>query len=882
VAWCNDVSSIVGANGSVVGTGSANTVAIDAACTSGAGQDAADYVNGSKTDWYLPSLSELTEMFALRETIGGFTTTSYWSSSEENGGFAKRLGFPDGGMSGHVKSQGFRVRPIRAFAPLTDCQLGLSCAVGDIGPAGGRIIYVNPNESNEYDYVEAAPSDIAPTVWCSGSKATTLIGGTDSWRRQADAAQSHSVIQRHNCTTGGGLDAHNYSANGLTGWGVPNIGLVQLMRTSLYANNIGDFTAAQYMTSNEQDQNTAITVDMADGALAVPAKTVATRLRPVRFFAKTDRRKFTPTLSGISVPSNSMSYGDADFNVSTSSTGINEMGGSFTSFGAITYTSSNTSVATIEANTGRVSIVGSGSFTITATQTAWGVFKAPVAVTNTISVSNGTPTLTGLSLPSYSYFTDQPDVQVTAPTSVSQGTITYTSSNPLVATIGSSSGIIDIVGHGVVRIRATQAAAGYWNAASQDVTITVTKFCRDGGPCAVGDVGPGGGIVFMVAGSVGNGTGKYFEAAKIDWNGSGSDPSATACANTGASGTQLATGVTNTAIHTAQTLCSGAANLAVAYRGGTKSDWFLPSADELSAMYSKRSVIGGFSLGEYWSSSTNANGANSSLDFANGTSGWIADPSAVRLVRPIRQFSLMDGLTELTAGTSASQLKSMNGYTGSGNYWLKPSSYPGPARRVWIEFDRSGESYVLIGKGRQSNEINGGWFGTDLELAVGGLLQENASAAGISKLSGEFVNYLMNNTADGWDNSDVQNFMVANRIDTATDGYGGAGDSFKIKVTSSTRFTWVDQFGSANGGPNGSGEITRYLTQWMTGTQMGPYARGLSDNYFDCNCTSRLFTWQWGGHGSYHGWSSGQSEWRGFVNAGEGHAIQFVQLWMRS
>jgi hypothetical protein len=136
-----------------VGTGNANTVAMDTACTSGAGQSAADYTNNGYSDWYLPSLNELTEMFDRRVAIGGFTTASYWSSSEENGEFAKRLGFPDGGMSGHVKSQGFRVRPIRAFAPLTDCQLGLSCAVGDIGPAGGRIIYVNPNESNEYDYV---------------------------------------------------------------------------------------------------------------------------------------------------------------------------------------------------------------------------------------------------------------------------------------------------------------------------------------------------------------------------------------------------------------------------------------------------------------------------------------------------------------------------------------------------------------------------------------------------------------------------------------------------------------------------------------------------------------------------------------------------------
>ncbi|MEY3595341.1 MAG: hypothetical protein RL576_755, partial [Actinomycetota bacterium] len=103
--------------------------------------------------------------------------------------------------------------------------------------------------------------------------------------------------------------------------------------------------------------------------------------------------------------------------------------------GAITYTSSNTSVATIEANTGRVSIVGSGSFTIIATQTAWGVFKAPVVVTNTISVSNGTPQFSGLALPGSSYRADDAPFTVTAAASSnSPGAVTYSSSNTAIAT----------------------------------------------------------------------------------------------------------------------------------------------------------------------------------------------------------------------------------------------------------------------------------------------------------------------------------------------------------------------------------------------------------------------------------------------------------------
>ncbi len=654
MAWCNDTSSVIGANGYVVGTGMANTVAMDTACTSGAGQSAADYTNNGYGDWFLPSLNELTEMFDRRVAIGGFTTASYWSSSEENGEFAKRLGFPDGGMTGHVKSQGFRVRPIRAFAPLTDCQLGLSCAVGDIGPAGGRIIYVNPNASNEYDYVEAAPSDVAPTVWCSGSKASTLIGGTDSWRRLADAAQSHSVIQRRNCTTGGGLDAHNYSANGLTGWGVPNIGLVQLMRTSLYANNVGDLTAAQYMTSNEQDQNTAISVDMADGTLAVPAKTVATRLRPVRFFAKTDRRKFTPTLSGISVPSNSMAYGADDFNVSTSSTGLNEMGGSFTSFGAINYSSSNTSVATIEANTGRVSIIGSGSFTITATQTAWGVFKAPVAVTNTISVSNGTPQFSGLALPGSSYRADDAPFTVTAATSSnSPGAVTYSSSNTSAATINSTTGYVTIVGAGTTTITATLAASGFWNGASLTVSLSIGALCADGGECRIGDVGPGGGKIFLLPSSTGNTTGKFFEAAAADLSSSMAWCNDDTTSISGANGYAIGTGEANTvAIDAACT--SGAGQSAADYTNNGYGDWYLPSLDELTAMLAARTTIGGFALGrdwaDYWSSSEENGGFAKRLRFPDGGMSGHVKAQAFQ-VRPIRSFEIKRSCLDIKNST---------------------------------------------------------------------------------------------------------------------------------------------------------------------------------------------------------------------------------------
>jgi uncharacterized protein YjdB len=651
MAWCNDVSSAVGANGYVVGTGNANTVAMDTACTSGAGQSAADYTNNGYSDWYLPSLNELTEMFDRRVAIGGFATASYWSSSEENGEFAKRLGFPDGGMSGHVKYQGFRVRPVRAFTPLTDCQLGMSCVVGDVGPAGGRIIYVNPNASNEYDYVEAAPSDIAPTVWCAGAKLNEMIGTWQYWTRPIESAAVLAWKQLQNCSSGAGPEASNYSANGISGWAIPNIGQMQAMKTLFFDNNIGNFTATDYMTSNEQDGGSYITVSMIDSHMEVPLKTVATRVRPVRFFAKTDRRKFTPTLSGISVPSNSMAYGAADFNVSTSSSGMNEMGGSFTSYGVVTYTSSNTSVATIEANTGRVSIVGSGSFTITATQAAWSIFRAPVAVTNSISVSNGTPQFSGLALPGTGYRADDAPFTVTAAASSnSPGAVTYSSSNTAIATVNATTGRVTIVGAGTTTITATLAASGFWNGATLSVPLSIGALCADGGECRIGDVGPAGGKIFLIPSSTGNTTGKFFEAAAADLSSSMAwcDNDTTSIA--GANGYAIGTGEANTVAMDAD-CTSGAGQSAADYANNGFGDWYLPSLDELTAMLGARTTIGGFASASYWSSSEENGGHAKRLGFPDGGMSGHVKAQGFQ-VRPIRSFEIKRSCLDIKNSTA--------------------------------------------------------------------------------------------------------------------------------------------------------------------------------------------------------------------------------------
>ncbi len=116
IQWgCNGTS--VGASGTAVGTGKANTAAINAACGAGtAAQVAASYSLNGFTDWYLPSQGELGLLYQLQSVVGGFANSIYWSSSEGGNDSAWYQIFGYGGQgSFYFKSYALAVRAIRSF-----------------------------------------------------------------------------------------------------------------------------------------------------------------------------------------------------------------------------------------------------------------------------------------------------------------------------------------------------------------------------------------------------------------------------------------------------------------------------------------------------------------------------------------------------------------------------------------------------------------------------------------------------------------------------------------------------------------------------------------------------------------------------------------------
>lgn len=210
--------------------------------------------------------------------------------------------------------------------------------------------------------------------------------------------------------------------------------------------------------------------------------------------------------------------------------------------------------------------------------------------------------------------------------------------------------------------------------------------CATGGSCAIGDIGPGGGIVFITPSTAG-GNGKYFEAAPANW--SGTDDIASVgkfCTagtsqdgiSRGASQVGIGWGETNTALFDSN-CTGGAVRQVVDYAGGGYTDWFIPSTNEATQLYTYSSSVGLLKLGSAWSvgtwgywASTEQSGTQMKAiqqSAGNWTLGATEkSDSTHNMVRPVRMFSpcwAVDTCTSLSTSTKP---------TNAGTYVIVPSA----------------------------------------------------------------------------------------------------------------------------------------------------------------------------------------------------------------
>jgi uncharacterized protein (TIGR02145 family) len=113
--WGCYLTDIAGAGGQVIGTGAQNTMDIVNAGCGGAAQACFDLDLNGYSDWFLPSLDELKQLYNNRITIGGFQSGSYWSSMENGSAGANYWFTFNFGASRYRKTNFYFVRPVRSF-----------------------------------------------------------------------------------------------------------------------------------------------------------------------------------------------------------------------------------------------------------------------------------------------------------------------------------------------------------------------------------------------------------------------------------------------------------------------------------------------------------------------------------------------------------------------------------------------------------------------------------------------------------------------------------------------------------------------------------------------------------------------------------------------
>lgn len=153
---------------------------------------------------------------------------------------------------------------------------------------------------------------------------------------------------------------------------------------------------------------------------------------------------------------------------------------------------------------------------------------------------------------------------------------------------------------------------------------------------SIGDLGPGGGIVFFVA----DGRRHGLEAAPDDQSAGVRWCDWTPIS--GADGTAVGSGEENTAdVLSGCAIRPIAASIAADYMGptGTTTGWFLPSKDELDLLYQHQATIGGFADERYWSSSEEDRFDHLAWvqNFSNGSQGG-DNKNTLHRVRAVRRF----------------------------------------------------------------------------------------------------------------------------------------------------------------------------------------------------------------------------------------------------
>ena len=172
----NAATTVVGADGTDIGTGQQNTADIVAQIGNVAATSAAvycdEYSYGGFSDWFLPSKDELNELYVQRNVVGGLQVSYYSTSSEYSNDAFWFQSFIDGYPNTPYKNNAYYIRPVRSF----------------VAPAPAGMITGNLTGNVTGNSSTATTLQTARTISLSGD-----VSGSVSFNGSADASISATI-----------------------------------------------------------------------------------------------------------------------------------------------------------------------------------------------------------------------------------------------------------------------------------------------------------------------------------------------------------------------------------------------------------------------------------------------------------------------------------------------------------------------------------------------------------------------------------------------------------------------------------------------------------------------------------------------------------------
>jgi hypothetical protein len=317
---CQGVLIPEGLTPEAIGQGALNTATIVANCaTSGIAARLADQLvlNGF-SDWFLPSLDELLEVYTNLASagLGNFANHSYWSSTQASATQASTVDMNSGNANDHNKSQTNRHTRAMRYYVIDTTTFPVSPTIYVNSSTATVVTYPSPAVESPAFYLEQPRTesidnlfiDVAIGAYFQGGIVVTYNqntgAGTICTLEDIEAVWGEGgiFITGANNASNGQLNTTNILAqdnlrpiaasicndlviNGYDDWFLPAPLQLNFMYNNLHLSGLGNFsTIAPYWSSRQSDDTNAVTFDFNNGTTPGAGKADQYFVRAMRSF----------------------------------------------------------------------------------------------------------------------------------------------------------------------------------------------------------------------------------------------------------------------------------------------------------------------------------------------------------------------------------------------------------------------------------------------------------------------------------------------------------------------------------------------------------------------------------------------------------------------